>query len=123
MQSRHALLQTSINIFGIMHTLSSLKILHLAIMVSRDAAYPSLLVYYACMQYAGHCSIFVREKKKKTDGHSLSLNSRTERKWAKGGRESISMQVNQYKCRKQRSRGHIKDFKRRNLGDEERNFY
>lgn len=66
MQSRHALLQTSINVFGIIHTLSSLKILHLAITVCTDAVEPSSLVYYACTQYAGHFSIFGRGKKRQT---------------------------------------------------------
>jgi len=65
MQSRHAVLQTSIKISGIMHTLPSLTILHLAIIISTGATYPSLLVYYACMQCAQHSSIIRKEKNRK----------------------------------------------------------
>lgn len=77
-QSRNAVLQTSINISGIMYALHSLTILHLAIITFTEAAYPFLLAYYLGMQHAQHFSIF---RTKKT--HSSSLNSRAKSRWAK----------------------------------------
>lgn len=101
MQSRHTVLQTSIKISGIMHTLPSLTVLHLAIIISTGAAYPSLLVYYACMQCAQHFSIFGEENKKTL----LVSQAKGKKQVGKGWELIVSMQVNWCtKCTKQRKR-------------------
>lgn len=68
----------------------------------------SLTTRLLCMHPTRRALFNMQKGQKTTERHSLSLNSRAESKWAKGGRGTISMQVNYCKCRKQRSREHVK---------------